>query len=69
MYNNYRFKMKLQIDTMTSINSLVERYVDKIDMLRIQNEQLRLDIDDLRRENLLLRTELSEITKKRKKKK
>lgn len=61
--------MKHQIDTMTSINSLVERYVDKIDMLRIQNEQLRLDIDDLRRENLLLRTELSEITKKRKKKK
>jgi hypothetical protein len=54
---------------MTSINSLVERYVDKIDMLRVQNEQLRLDIDDLRKENLLLRTELSEIAKKRKKKK
>ncbi len=61
--------MKHQIDTMTSINSLVERYVDKIDMLRVQNEQLRLDIDDLRKENLLLRTELSEIAKKRKKKK
>ena len=61
--------MKHQIDTMTSINGLVERYVDKIDMLRIQNEQLRLDIDDLRKENLLLRTELSEIAKKRKKKK
>lgn len=61
--------MKHQIDTMTSINNLVKDYENTIGMLRIQNEQLRLDIDDLRKENLLLRTELSEIAKKRKKKK
>ena len=54
---------------MTSINNLVKDYENTIGMLRIQNEQLRLDIDDLRKENLLLRTELSEIAKKRKKKK
>ena len=61
--------MTHQIDTMTSINNLVKDYENTIGMLRIQNEQLRLDIDDLRKENLLLRTELSEIAKKRKKKK
>jgi regulator of replication initiation timing len=61
--------MKHQIDTMTSINNLVKGYENTIGMLRIQNEQLRIDLDELRKENLFLRTELSEITKKRKKKK
>ncbi len=61
--------MKHQIDTMTSINNLVKGYENTIGMLRIQNEQLRIDLDELRKENLLLRTELSEIAKKRKKKK
>lgn len=60
--------MKHQIDTMTSINNLVKGYENTIGMLRIQNEQLRIDLDELRKENLLLRTELSEIAKKRKKK-
>lgn len=54
---------------MTSINNLVKEYENTIGMLRIQNEQLRLDIDYLRKENLLLRTELSEIAKNGKKKK
>jgi hypothetical protein len=61
--------MKHQIDTMTSINNLVKDYENTIGMLRIKNEQLRIDIEELRKENLLLRTELSEIAKKRKKKK
>ena len=60
--------MKHQIDTMTSINNLVKGYENTIGMLRIQNEQLRIDLDELRKENLLLRTEPSEIAKKRKKK-
>ena len=60
--------MKHQIDTMTSINNLVKGYENTIGILRIQNEQLRIDLDELRKENLLLRTELSEIAKKRKKK-
>lgn len=61
--------MKHQIDTMTSINNLVKGYENTIGMLRIQNEQLRIDLDELRKENLLLRVEMSEITKNRKKKK
>lgn len=60
--------MKHQIDTMTSINNLVKDYENTIGMLRIKNEQLRIDIEDLLKENLLLRTELVKFLKKRKKK-
>lgn len=61
--------MKHQIDTMTSINNLVKDYENTIGMLRIKNEQLRIDIEDLLKENLLLRTELVKFLKKRKKNK
>lgn len=65
--------MKHQIDTMTSINNLAKDYETTIAMLRAQNEQLRIDLEELRKENPLLRTavlklstELSKIAKKEK---
>ena len=58
--------MKHQIDTMTSINNLAKDYETTIAMLRVQNEQLRIDLEELRKENPLLRTELSKIAKKEK---
>lgn len=58
--------MKHQIDTMTSINNLVKDYENTIGMLRIQNEQLRLDLEDLRQSYYSL---VNELEKKRKKKK
>jgi hypothetical protein len=61
--------MKHQIDTMTSINNLVKGYENSIGMLKIRNEQLLIDLEELRKENLLLRTELSEKARKGKKKK
>lgn len=59
--------MKHQIDTMTSINNLVKDYENTIGMLRIQNEQLRLDLEDLKQSYYSLVNGLEE--KKRKKKK
>ena len=40
--------MKHQIDTMTSINNLAKDYETTIAMLRVQNEQLRIDLEELR---------------------
>ena len=51
---------------MTSINNLAKDYETTIAMLRAQNEQLRIDLEELRKENPLLRTELSKIAKKEK---
>ena len=51
---------------MTSINNLAKDYETTIAMLRVQNEQLRIDLEELRKENPLLRTELSKIAKKEK---
>jgi hypothetical protein len=57
--------MKHQIDTMTSINNLVKDYENTIGMLRIQNEQLRLDLEELRTSYFSVVNELA--AKKRKK--
>lgn len=40
--------MKHQIDTMTSISNLAKDYETTIAMLRVQNEQLRIDLEELR---------------------
>jgi hypothetical protein len=57
--------MKHQIDTMTSINNLVKDYENTIGVLRIQNEQLRIDLEELRASYFKI---LSELIKKNRKK-
>ena len=57
--------MKHQIDTMTSINNLVKDYENTIGVLRIQNEQLRIDLEELRASYFKI---LNELIKKNRKK-
>jgi hypothetical protein len=47
--------MKHQIDTMSSIRDLVVNYSKVIDALRIENEQLRLDLEDAQKEIVILK--------------
>ena len=62
--------MKHQIDTMTSINTLVKDYETTIAMLKVQNEQLRIDIEGLRASYYTLVNEVASKDRlKRKKKK
>jgi hypothetical protein len=59
--------MKHQIDTMTSINNLAKDYETTIAMLRVQNEQLRIDLEELRISYFSVVNELaSKIRKKNK---
>ena len=62
--------MKHQIDTMTSINNLAKDYETTIAMLRVQNEQLRIDLEELRASYYSLVKEVASKDRiKRKKKK
>jgi hypothetical protein len=55
---------------MTSINNLVKDYENTIAMLRIQNEQLRIDLEELRTSYYTLVNEVASKDRvKRKKKK
>ena len=59
--------MKHQIDTMTSINNLVKDYENTIGVLRIQNEQLRIDLEELRVSYFKILNELIEKNRKKNK--
>lgn len=62
--------MKHQIDTMSSINNLAKDYETTIAMLRVQNEQLHIDLEELRTSYYALVNEVSFKDRlKRKKKK
>jgi len=59
--------MKHQIDTMTSINNLVKDYENTIGALRIQNEQLRIDLEELRASYFKIVNELNQKNRKKNK--
>lgn len=59
--------MKHQIDTMTSINNLVKDYENTIGALRIQNEQLRIDLEELRASYFKIVNELNQKNRKKSK--
>ena len=47
--------MKHQIDTMSTIRDLVVNYSKIIDSLRVENEQLRLDLEDAQKDIVILK--------------
>ena len=51
--------MKHQIDTMSSINNLAKDYETTIAMLRVQNEQLHIDLEELRTSYYTLANEIA----------